>query len=253
MRTRPSSRAPLVAVTSACVPAESLPSSDAVTSARHSSRPLRIRRNSSAPLLTTAPTVAVRAEITPSSGARTEVCDSRTSCACSCARAAATRARAVASAVMYWLICEALMAPVCDSVRARAALLAASAAAASARPAPPGPAPSRRAGSRCEPRQHLPAAHAVADAHQHFRDAQPAGLRADARLLPGPRLPLAASVVGSSVDCGVTVVTVRAGRAGAFFASSFLSQPPAAAPATARGPRSCLGQGSGSPCLFPQG
>ena len=69
MRTRPSSRALLVAVTMARVPAVMRPSSAEVTSARHSSRPLRIRRNNSVPLATTAPTVAVRAEITPSSGA----------------------------------------------------------------------------------------------------------------------------------------------------------------------------------------
>jgi hypothetical protein len=41
-----------------------------VTSARHSSRPLRTMRNSSVPVPSTAPTVAVRAEIMPLSGAQ---------------------------------------------------------------------------------------------------------------------------------------------------------------------------------------
>jgi len=48
-------------------------SSVEVTSARHSSRPLRTMRNSSVPAPTTAPTVALRAEMMPLSGATTWV------------------------------------------------------------------------------------------------------------------------------------------------------------------------------------
>ena len=65
-------------MTVACVPGPIRPSSALVTSARHSSRPWRIRRNSSVPLPTTAPTVALRAEMMPSSGASTRDCDRRT-------------------------------------------------------------------------------------------------------------------------------------------------------------------------------
>ena len=52
----------------ACTPRAGRPTA---TSARHSRRPLRIMRNSSWPAGSTAPTVALRAEITPSSGAST--------------------------------------------------------------------------------------------------------------------------------------------------------------------------------------
>ena len=68
-------------------------------------------RNSSVPEPTTAPTVAVRAEITPLSGASTWVNFSRSCCALSCARAASTRALAVCSAVVYCWICCWLKAP----------------------------------------------------------------------------------------------------------------------------------------------
>jgi hypothetical protein len=87
------------------------PSSADVTSARHSSRPLRIRRNSSVPLPTTAPTVACaprsrrRPARAPASGQPHLL---------RCKRAARRHARLGGlSAVRYWLICEALIAPVC--------------------------------------------------------------------------------------------------------------------------------------------
>src|SRR3989338_5466693 len=85
-------------------------------------------RNSSVPAPTTAPTVAVRAEITPLSGATTWVYLRRNCCAFSVALAASTRACAVFSAVVYCWICCWLKAPVACSERARSALAAASAA-----------------------------------------------------------------------------------------------------------------------------
>jgi hypothetical protein len=56
-------------------PASEAASSAAVTSARHSSRPPRIRRNSSCPGWVSEPTVALRAEMMPSSGAMTAALD----------------------------------------------------------------------------------------------------------------------------------------------------------------------------------
>jgi hypothetical protein len=85
-------------------------------------------RNSSLPAPTTAPTVALRAEIMPLSGAVSWPFLNRTCAADSRARAASTRALAVCSAVVYWAICCALMAPVSCRLRARWALAAASAA-----------------------------------------------------------------------------------------------------------------------------
>jgi hypothetical protein len=84
--------APLGAVTSTLVPVVMRPSSAEVTSPRHSSRPWRIRRNSSVPAPTTEPTVALRAEMTPLSGASNWVCFRRSSWASSCALADSTRA-----------------------------------------------------------------------------------------------------------------------------------------------------------------
>ena len=226
MRTRPSSRAPLVAVTSACVPGWILPSSLAVTSARHSSRPLRIRRNSSAPGFTTAPTVALRDEITPSSGDSTCVWFSRTSCACSCARVASTRALAVASAVRYWLICEALIAPVSRSVRARAALLAASAALASAS--------ARLALAWATSARSVSGAKRASTWPRRTRSPTPTRTSlmrrppASAPMIAScqaARLPLAASVTGIAACCGVTTSTVSAGRGAAFFSVSLSPQP----------------------------
>jgi len=101
LRTVPLTWAPLALVITAGVPTATRLSSAEVTSARHSRRPWRISRNSSVPALSTLPTVAVRAEITPSSGASTWVLRPRTCCAASTASAASTRALAVCSAVWY--------------------------------------------------------------------------------------------------------------------------------------------------------
>ena len=126
MRTRPCSSPPLAGRTLTAVPAVMRPSSAEVTSARHSSRPWRIMRNSSVPVASTEPSVALRAEITPLSGASTRVCRPRNCCAPSTACAASARAFAVFSVVRNWLICWVLSAPECCSVRARSALAAAS-------------------------------------------------------------------------------------------------------------------------------
>ncbi len=128
MRTRPSSRAPLAATTATGVPGAMRASSVEVISARHSRRPWRIRRNSSVPLGTTAPTVALRAEMMPASGASTCVFFRRSSWAASTALADSTRARAVCSAARYWLICCPLKVPVFSRVRTRLALAVASVA-----------------------------------------------------------------------------------------------------------------------------
>ena len=132
MRTRPSTRAPLAATTTALSPDLMRATSALVASARHSRRPPRIILNSSAPLPTTAPTVAVRAEITPLSGASNWVCAKRSCCTLSAARLASSLALAVLANVRYWLICWSLSAPLACRVRALSALPAASAALASA-------------------------------------------------------------------------------------------------------------------------
>ena len=104
----------------------------AATSARHSRRPWRISLNSSAPTETTAPTVALRDEMTPLSGASTRACASRSCCTFSIARCACSRACAVRSRVNSWLMACADSTPVGCRSRARWALAAASAKVASA-------------------------------------------------------------------------------------------------------------------------
>ena len=132
MRTRPSTRAPLAAITAALSPGLMRATSALVASARHSRRPPRIILNSSAPLPTTAPTVAVRAEITPVSGASNWVCVKRSCCTLRAARVASSLALAVLASVRYWLICWSLSAPLACRVRAFSALPLASSALASA-------------------------------------------------------------------------------------------------------------------------
>ncbi len=95
----------------ACVPVFRCASSADATSARHSSRPWRIMRKSSCPVGKTAPTVAVREDITPLSGASTWVCANRNCCILAAASCASSRALAVFSAMRYWLIFCALNAP----------------------------------------------------------------------------------------------------------------------------------------------
>ena len=167
-------------------PGRMRPSSDAVTSARHSRRPPRIRRNSSWPGCVSAPTVAVRAEITPSSGESTRVCAMRSSSACARARAASTREAAVFSAVRYCVICclaEGARGPQLpgavgvrhglggrrlrlDQRRARLRQLG-------------------RDGVVVDAGEDLALLHLVADVRQHLRQAEAADLRADDRFLPG--------------------------------------------------------------------
>ena len=128
VRTLPFICAPPGAVTSTAVPGVMRPSSAEVTSPRHSRRPWRISRNISVPAPTTLPSVAVRAEMMPLSGAVRRVFFRRSAWASSCAWAEATRALAVCSCVKYWLTCCALRAPLPCTARARSALAAASAA-----------------------------------------------------------------------------------------------------------------------------
>ena len=162
------------------------PSSEAVTSARHSRRPPRIRRNSSWPGCVSEPTVAARAEITPSSGETTRVCARRSSSACTLARAATTREAAVFSAVRYWLICCLVNAPSGPIWRARSAFAVASAAIACG-------LGERRLRLRelrldgvvVDAGEDLALLHPVADVRQHLGQALAADLRADHRLLPG--------------------------------------------------------------------
>lgn len=79
-----------------------------------------------------APSVAVRAVITPSLGATTRVCARRSAWRSIAARAASSRACAVRDAMRYWPTCWPAIAPEPASVSARAALSRASCHSASA-------------------------------------------------------------------------------------------------------------------------
>ncbi len=79
-RTLPMIFCPSGSIKSAFIPMRILLISADVNSARHSKRPLRTNLNSSCPTAATEPTVAVRDEITPSSGALTVVCFSLIFC-----------------------------------------------------------------------------------------------------------------------------------------------------------------------------
>ena len=186
MRTVPTIGSPPAGVTVTRAPGLIWPMSDDGTSARHSSRPWRIIRNSSWPAGSTAPTVALRDEITPSSGASTAVCETLSWRACRPARCASRRARAVRSAVRYWLIVASLSAPVASRLFARCALALASASVASAS------ATAARICSRSacivsgrEGRERLAALDDVADVDLDVGQAQAVRLGADARFLPG--------------------------------------------------------------------
>ncbi len=220
MRTLPLSATPLAATTVAAVPALRRPSSLEVTSARHSSRPPRIMRKSSVPAPTTAPTVAVRAEMTPLSGASNWVCFSRTCCTARVALAASRRALAVFSAVMYWLICCSLRAPLACSVRAFSALPAASSALASASAMLARPcATSAWTDSSAKTASTWPArtvSPTLARTSVNRRPLASLPMRASCQAV---MLPLADSLMGRLVWLGNTVVTVSAGL-GVFFFSS---------------------------------
>ena len=188
------------------------PSSADVTSARHSSRPWRISLKSSVPVPTTAPTVAVRDEITPLSGASTRVCRPLSCCAPNTACAASALALAVFSSVRYWLICWVLSAPELCSVRARSALAAASAALACA---------STRFARACATSACVLSVENVASTCPAFTTSPTLAITCVRRkpLDSDPMmaschavmLPLAASRMGRLPGCGFSSVTVRAG------------------------------------------
>ena len=188
------------------------PSSAAVTSARHSRRPPRIRRNSSWPGCVSEPTVAARAEITPSSGATTRVCERRSSSACTLARAATTRDAAVFSAVRYWLICCLVNAPSGPIWRARSAFAVASAAVACA---------SASAAFDCASSASMVSLSTRARIWPFFTRS-PTFASTSVRRWPlisepitascqAAMLPLAASVCAHSAGCSVIAVTLSAG------------------------------------------
>ena len=163
------------------------------------------------PAGSTAPTVALRAEMTPSSGASTCVWRSRSSCTLAAARVASRRAFAVRSAVRYWLICCALKAPVVDSSRARCALAEASASVASASATP----------ARVWFRSAWIVSGAKVASTWPRRTRSPTPTRTSASRSPlasvptlaschAAMLPLALNLTGSVAVCGVVVVTVSA-------------------------------------------
>ena len=221
MRTLPVTTAPLAAVTVAVVPGLMPAISELVTSARHSSRPPRIILNSSVPLPTTAPTVALRLDMTPLSGATTPVCFKRTCCTTSMALAASSLALAVLSAVVYWLICCSLSAPLACNVRALSALPAASSAVAWA---------SAKLAWAC-------ATSALTCSVAKLASTCPLATRSPTLTLTSTSrsplaslpmmascqattVPLAGSLSGRLLCTGCTVVTVSAALAGAAFLSS---------------------------------
>ena len=212
MRTLPCTGMPWAVRTWAMVPTWMRSSSAAVTSARHSSRPWRTMRNSSVPLPSTAPTVALRALMVPLSGARTWVCCRRCCCTTRVALAAATRALATCSAVWYWVICCSLKAPVACSVRARAALALASWALASASSTfafawatSACTLSDAKVASTCPARTTSPT---LARTSSRRRPLASLPMLASCQ---AATLPLALSCTAQGLRCGCTVVTVRAG------------------------------------------
>ncbi len=199
------------------VPALMRPRSCAVTSARHSRRPWRIMRNSSVPTPTTAPTVALRAEITPLSGAVTCVYFRRSCCCVSVAWADWTRAAPVCSPVTYWVTCWALRAPELSSARARSAFaLDSSALAFASSSAARAPSISARTVSSANTASTWP-----------FLTTSPTLTRTSFRRSPFDSLPMTAScqaamlplavrLIGRLAVAGRVVVTLRAGRGAAF-------------------------------------
>ena len=188
---------------------------------------MRTRRKSSWPAGTTAPTVASRAEMMPSSGASTWVIFRRNCCdwtwACAdCTRACAdwTRARAVWAAVRYWAICWALSAPLGSTAFARSALACASADAAcdSASPARASAsaasalARSARTVSVAKTARTCPRLTAAPTSTRTSAIRKPltsAPIEASCQAL---MLPLADSVSAMSLFWGRTVLTTNAGR-----------------------------------------
>src|SRR5450830_570150 len=215
-RTSPITWAPLGRPRRTRVPRRRRGSSAAVTSARHSSRFCRIRRNSSVPLAGTAPTVALRAEITPLSGASTWVWRSRSSWVCTLARAASTRAWAARSALRAWLICCSLSAPPACTWRVRLALATASSALASASSrAARAWARSACTVSSARRASCWPARTVSLTLTSTWVRRRPWASRLTRASCQAATLPLALSCKGSMAWLGRVVLTVRAGRAGA--------------------------------------
>ena len=193
-----------------------------VTSARHSRRPPRIRRNSSWLGCVSEPTVAVRAEITPSSGATMRVCASRTSSAWTRARAAARRAAVVCSAVRTWIVACGLMKPCDCNCFERSALALASASAASASTtdavACARSAETASAAMRASGWPRLTVSPTLTSTSVSRKPESSAPMMASCHAV---MLPLAEIVRGQSAFCGATVLTVSAGRvdAASFFAA----------------------------------
>jgi hypothetical protein len=224
IRTLPAIALPPAGVTVARVPGWTWARSAACTSARHSSRPWRIIRKSSCPAGSTAPTVALRAEMTPSSGATTAVCVTLSWRACTAARCASRRARAVRSAVTYWLIVASLSAPVARRLWARSALAAASASVASA---------SASDARVCSRSTCIVSGENVARISPRLTTS-PTLTRTSARRRPlasvpmlascqAAMLPLACTVSGSVARCGRVTTTLSAGLAATGFFSPLSS------------------------------
>ena len=178
-------------------------------------------RNISVPTPATAPTVALRAEIRPASGATTFVYFRRSCCWASVAFADATRAAAVRSAVTYCVICCSLRAPEPCRVRARFASARAAAAFASAScTAALAWATSASTGAASNTASTSP-----------FLTTSPTLTFTSCRRRPfdslpitaschAATLPLAARPSGRRACSGFAVVTVSAGRGAAAFLSS---------------------------------
>ena len=221
MRTLPGVVCPPGNVTRTGVPTVMRASSRDVTSARHSRRPLRIMRNSSAPLPTTAPTVAVRAEITPSSGASTCAKPRRSCWLPSVLFNASTRAWAVFSSVTYWLIWLALSAPVVCRLRARSALATASAAVAWASSKLARAWATSACGAAGEKRASTwPLRTTSPTLARTSVSRKPVASAPTTASCQAATLPLAARLTGSTVGLGWVVDTVRAGLAAGLGASA---------------------------------
>ena len=221
MRTLPGVVCPPGSVTRTGMPTVMRASSRDVTSARHSRRPLRIMRNSSAPLPTTAPTVAVRAEITPSSGASTCAKPRRSCWLPSVLFNASTRAWAVFSSVTYWLIWLALSAPVVCRLRARSALAAASAAVAWASSKLARAWATSACGAAGEKRaSSWPLRTTSPTLARTSVSRRPVASAPTTASCHAATLPLAARLTGSAVGLGWVVDTVRAGLAAGLGASA---------------------------------
>ena len=194
-------------------------------SARHSMRPWRTMRNISVPACGTAPTVAVREEITPSSGAVMRAKPCRVFCNCSMARAACTCAAVALAAVLSWLICCWLKAPVPSMLRARSALDWASCACACAE---------SKLACACSTSASMVSVAKVASTWPFFTSSPTLTFKSAKRKpcvcvlmemsCQAAMLPLATNSSGTSPFSATTVCTVNAGRAAVLSAASVLGE-----------------------------